>query len=80
MKTVDSGLLDDLQCSTKSLAYCSEDDDTTMRWKMLPQDQASSSTKGLIILLAGRKCYLRSRERKIKTVEKASMAASLSPS
>ena len=31
MKTVDSGLLDDLQCSTKSLAYCSEDDDTTMR-------------------------------------------------
>ena len=30
MKTVDSGGLDDLQCSTKSLAYCSEDDDTTM--------------------------------------------------
>ena len=33
MKTVDSGGLDDLQCSTKSLAYCSEDDDTTLRWK-----------------------------------------------
>ena len=45
MKTVDSGLLDDLQCSTKSLAYCSEDDDTTTRWKVFPQEQASSSTK-----------------------------------
>ena len=81
MKTVDSGGLDDLQCSTKSLAYCSEDDDTTLRWKV-GANFASGSGPHLLRphhLACWKKVLFAINEEKNK-VEKASMAASLSPS